>query len=69
MYALFKDGEIHAINIRSGEEEGVLKINHGLLGAVTNAEFTSRGIVANEFVIIATFNDKNVWALCEPPCF
>lgn len=65
LYALFDDGQIHTIEPQTGEVKGVLKTNLELPGGVT----TASGIVANEAVLIATFNDKNVWAFCENPCF
>lgn len=69
LYVLFDDGEIHAIDLQTGQEQGVLKTNLEIPGSVRNASFLSRGIVANENVLIITFNDENVWAFCEHPCF
>lgn len=69
LYVLFEDGEIHAIDRRVGQKQGILKTNRHIPGVIQNASFLSRGIVANENVLIATFNDKNVWAFCENPCF
>lgn len=69
LYVLFDDGEIHAIDLQTGQEQGVLKTNLDIPGSVRNASFLSRGIVANENVLIITFNDENVWAFCERPCF
>ncbi len=69
LYVLFRDGEIHAIDPQIGQGVGVLKTNFELPGSVHNASFLSRGLVANEDVLIATFNDKNIWAFCKRPCF
>jgi outer membrane protein assembly factor BamB len=69
LYVLFDNGEIHAIDPQIGQESGVLKTNREIPGFVSDASFLSRGVVANENVLITTFNDKNVWAFCEKPCF
>ncbi|MFN8493912.1 MAG: PQQ-binding-like beta-propeller repeat protein [Caldilineaceae bacterium] len=62
LYALFDNGEIHAINPLTGENQGILKTNGPLPGFVANSNFASRGLTTNGSVLIATFNDLSVWA-------
>ena len=62
LFALFMNGEIHAIRIDNGQNQGVLVTNSGLSGYVMGAEFNSRGMTTNGSVLLATFNDRNVWA-------
>lgn len=69
LYVLFEDGEIHAIDPEVGENRGALKTNLGLPGYVRDADFSSRGLVANDDILVATFNDRFVWAFCKKPCF
>jgi len=65
LFVLFHDGEIHAIDPQTGNNQGVLKTNRELPEYFT----TSMGVVANQDILITTFNDKDVWAFCEKPCF
>lgn len=69
LYILFEDGEIHAVNLRTGSEQGILIMNKNVRGLTMNASPASRGLIANNNILIATFNDQNVWAFCEDPCF
>lgn len=65
LYVLFHDGEIHVVDPQTGKNQGILKTNLKLPEYFT----TSMGIVANQDIIVTTFNDRDVWAFCESPCF
>ncbi len=69
LYVLFDNGDIHAIDPQKGQQIGILKTDRELSGSVRNANFSSRGLVTNEEILIATFNDRGVWAFCQSPCF
>jgi outer membrane protein assembly factor BamB len=68
LYALFEDGEIHAINLETGQGEGMLRTTWDLGGGAYNGDLTSRSVVSNEDIVVVTFNERSVWAFCEMPC-
>ena len=65
LYVLFYDGEIHVVDPQTGNNQGILKTNLKLPEYFT----TSIGVVANQEIVVTTFNDRDVWAFCESPCF
>jgi outer membrane protein assembly factor BamB len=55
LYALFSDGQIHAVNLESGQGIGFMETN--LSVPVSSAS----GIIADEDMMVVTFGDENVW--------
>lgn len=68
LYVLLGDGTIHAMDIQTGDNQGILQMNRRLPGMIVNASSNARGLVSNESILVATFNDQDVWAFCEEPC-
>ena len=68
LYVLFNDGTIRAIDTKSGEERGVLQTNKRTPGRIRNSDWHASGLVSNESVLVATFNDQDIWAFCQEPC-
>jgi outer membrane protein assembly factor BamB len=64
LYVLFRNGDIHAIDLQSGENRGVLDTSPRLANAIVGS-LSSRGVTTNGEVLIVTFNDGTVLALGE----
>lgn len=62
LYVLFEDGDVHAIDRKTGEPRGVLDTTPPLPGWIIG-DPASRGVVTNGKVLIVTFNDSSVLAL------
>ena len=67
LYSLFEDGQIHAIDPQTGKNLGVLQTNNEVL--LSRSGFgETMGIIANQDIMVATFDDGLVWAFCKSPC-
>ncbi len=64
LYALFDNGQLHAIDFSSGESAGILQTSL----TARDTRSTGSGAVNDGSFIVATFADTNIWAFCEAPC-
>jgi outer membrane protein assembly factor BamB len=64
VYALFSNGQIHAIDSASGENRGILTTD-GTIPGVIQGELSARGLNANDSALVVTFGNRQIWAFSD----